>query len=200
MAFELSETQLITALSGGLAGAFLTQLTSAVLAWWREPQLKIIFSPEERGCIVDTAATHYGASSRMNFLRIHIANTGKSTAHSVCVSSVEISYTAATPESQTNLIQEEVLDLRLAVSHRATFDLPRGLHRFVDIFYLNEPQGSGISFGWGFIQTPKRIEAYHFGAGDYSMKVIATAENAFAITKRINWKWDGTRAGLKIIK
>ena len=198
MAFDLSDAQWIAALSGGLAGAVLTQIVSAWLAWCREPQLKIIFSPEERGCIVDTNATYYGEPSWMNFLRIHIANTGKSTAHSVCVSSVEISYTAATLESRTNLIQEEVLDLRLAISHRATFDLPRGLHRFVDIFYVSEPLGSGISLGWGFIQTPKRIEAYRFGAGDYSMKVIATAENAPAITKRINWKWDGTLAGLTI--
>jgi hypothetical protein len=185
--------------SGGLAGAVLNQVVAAVLSWLRRPKLKINFSSNERGCLVLTDATYAGVPGQMNVLRIHIANTGRSTAHNVGVSSVEISYSAATPESGTNLMQEEVLDLHLALSDRTTFDLPRGLHRFVDIFYVDAPPGQDISFRWAF-KTPQRIATHRFGAGDYSMKIIATAENSGAKDRRINWRWDGSLAGLTIIQ
>jgi hypothetical protein len=45
---------LISALTGGVAGAALTQVATIALAHWRRPQLRISFSVNEPGCVVDT--------------------------------------------------------------------------------------------------------------------------------------------------
>jgi hypothetical protein len=83
---------------------------------------------------------------------------------------------------------------------RTTFDLAQGAHRWVDVVFADDG-GQGVkALRFGFPpRTPLRLGLLGFGnRGSYSFRVIATAENASAVKKRINWDWDGSLHGLKI--
>ena len=192
------ETQLLlTAFTGGLAGALFTQLIALVAYLVRRPRLHLVFSSMERGCVVDTPA---GASARQRWLKIRVENRGWTAAHEVNVSATEISFEARTAPVQ--IYAEEVLDFPLALGGgRSTFDLAPGGHRFVAVFFAQDSvQVSKAQFAFPPNQTPLRFNQLGIGdVGAYSVWVIATAHNATARKRRINWDWNGTVDGLRTI-
>src|SRR5215469_5317495 len=105
---------MVTALSGGLAGALLTQCISLFVWWWRRPQLRLTFAQSQRGCNVFTPArVNSGVpKGKQRWLRIHVRNEGLTTAHHVNVSATEIVFYGKIGSPQ--FFAEEVLDLRLA--------------------------------------------------------------------------------------
>ena len=194
------ETQLLlTAFTGGLAGALLTQLIALVAYLVSRPRLHLVFASTERGCVVDTpAGAGNVTTATQRWLKTRVENRGWTAAHQVNVSAAEISFQGRNvpPEIYT----EEVLDFPLAFGEgRSTFDLAPGAHRFVCVFLANQQLGQAATAQFAFIETPRRFQQLGIGGvGAYSVWVIATAHNATAKKRRINWDWNGTVTGLLI--
>jgi hypothetical protein len=192
------ETWLIVVLAA-LAGAVLTQLFNALTLWYRQPALRLAFSKNEAGCLVDAPArfTINGKSvvGVQRCLRIKVKNTGRSIARSVNVCVTEIIFYDLS--SQGRVFAEEVLDLPLALSRRAVFELAPGGHRFIDLFFVDDP-GTGPALRFPFNPMPDRLALQGFGPGSYSAAIFATAENASSCRRRLFWHWDGTVPGLVI--
>jgi hypothetical protein len=191
-----SETQLwLIAFTGGLAGALFTQLIALIVYLVSRPRLHLVFASTERGCVVDTPA---GANSTQRWLKIRVENRGWIAAHQVNVSAAEISLQGKGVPPQ--LYTEEVLDFPLALGEgRTTFDLAPGAHRFVAVFLADQHLSQAATARFAFTQTPRRFQQLGIGGvGVYSVWVIATAHNATARKRRINWDWNGTVAGLRI--
>jgi hypothetical protein len=93
---------------------------------------------------------------------------------------------------------EEVLEFQLALSERTVFDLPPGAHRFIDVFFV-EDFGFGVTNRFAFAQVTLRFSFLEFGKGRYSVRVVATAQNAWPKKEQVNWNWDGTLAGQNIL-
>ena len=113
---------------------------------------------------------------------MRVDNKGLKTAHNVCVSATEIEFRA----TGTTVFADEVLEFLLALSDgRAIFDLPPGGHRFIDVFFVED--FGNVTPRFGFAQTPHRLSLLGFGKGSYSVRVVATADNASAKHSRISW-------------
>jgi hypothetical protein len=82
------ETQLLlTAFTGGLAGALFTQLMALVAYLVSRPRLHLVFASTERGCVVATPA---GRSARQRWLKIRVENRGWFAADEVNVSAAAL--------------------------------------------------------------------------------------------------------------
>jgi hypothetical protein len=186
-----SEISWLTALSGGLAGAVLTQMASLLLWWVRRPRIRLTFAEGQTGCSVVTPARltpHVHGKQR--WLRIHVQNRGWTTAHQVNVSATEIVFYGKS--GPTLFFGEEVLDLRLANVEppRSIFDLAPGQHRFVDFFAVEDLEdGKGANPFFEMHNRPDRLGLLPFDIGSYSAYIIATAEDATARKLRINFEW-----------
>ena len=197
-----SDTQFwLTAFTGGLADALCTQFIIFMAYLVSRPRLHLAFAATERGCVVDTpAGSGNVTNARQRWLKIRVENQGWTAAHEINVSAAEISFEARTAPVQ--IFAEEVLDFPLALgAGRSTFDLAPSGHRFVAVFLAEEQLGQRPAAGFAFpaAQTPRRFQQIGIGSiGTYSVRVIATAHNAAAKKRRINWDWNGTVDGLHI--
>src|SRR6266849_2554162 len=120
----MPEINWLTAFSGGLAGAVLTQFVSLFIWWLRRPKLCLTFAESQRGCNVVTQARHTPrVHGQQRWLRIHVQNKGWATAYEVNVSATELVFYGESGPPQ--VFAEEVLDLRLAnvAPPRSTFNL-----------------------------------------------------------------------------
>jgi hypothetical protein len=175
-------------LFGGLAGAGFTQLISFLVYKYRRPRLEFVFSASRDGCIVDTS---YPSDARrpgkQRWLRVCVKNAGRTTAHKVNVCATKIEFFGKTDPNV--MFTDEVLDLRVALSHLPTFDLPPGLHRFVDLFAV-EDVGQGANPFFAFAIIPDRLPLLQWGVGSYCVHLIAVADNADPKMKPFNFHWD----------
>lgn len=193
---------LLQIFSGGLVGALVTLLASgAIYLIWR-PRLRVFFSEATRGCAVDTPAWGKDQSGNVingqqRVLRVFVENRGWTTAHNVNVSATELTFFPVS--GSPSMLVDEVLEFHLALSDRSMFDLAPGAHRWVDIAYADD-FGRPVELRFGFAAAPPaRLSLLGFGGtGRYSFALLATADNAGAETRRIDWHWDGSRAGLRI--
>lgn len=177
-------------LLAGIAGALLTLCVQGLVWLWRRPQLALSWNAH--GCEITTPT----AGGQQRVLRLFIKNDGRTAAHNVNVSVIELSHWDLGAAAETAIAVDEVLDLHLGMSDRTVFDLAPGAHHWVDLAFVDDI-GRGPSFRFGFIKEPMRLALQGFGSqGNYSASVIATAENAKAKTLRVNWEWDGTLEGL----
>jgi hypothetical protein len=197
-AISMSAQAWLVALSGGLAGAVLTQLSTQGLAWWRRPKLRISFSVNEPGCVVDTPADFtdkQGVTKRgqQRVLRVRVSNDGRTTARRAGVAVIEIMFHPSAGGAQ--IVTDDVLDLGLAIRGDTQFELPPGTHRFVDLFFVDELAGQ-VAGRFAFT-TPLRFLPLGLGTpGSYSMRVMAMCDDRKAVKQRADWQWDGSREGL----
>src|ERR1043166_5988972 len=124
------DATLLTALTGGLAGAVATLIGQALLRWWSRPLLGFRFASDEPGCEVDPGEWH-------RYLRLKIENGGRSVAHNVSVCVIGIEYRDG---ARQKALKEEVYDLKVAFTEdRTTFNLASKGHRFVDLVHTEGP-------------------------------------------------------------
>lgn len=81
------------ALTGGLAGASLTQLTQLFVRWWSAPSLVAEFDAAIEGCVVDGEDGRLvaGLPGKTRYLRLRVTNHGRSIAKDVQVIVTRIS-------------------------------------------------------------------------------------------------------------
>ena len=166
---------------GGLAGASFNQ----IIGWIRRPKLRLCFSSNVNGCIVDPPGYVLGPDGKplldasqnpivvaTRYLRVMIQNTGRTVAHGVIVSVTKLTYWRQTTGSE--VFDEEVMDLPV-VRHSQQLDLPPGAHRYMDVF--SAWNYNGPRFRFSFVELTDRIylREYHFGS--YKADIIATANN-----------------------
>jgi hypothetical protein len=216
-----SDTFWLSALTGGLAGAFLTLVGQSVKAWWNRPILSATFREGEPGCEVETPASLENratgaiiAKGQQRYLRLRIENRGSSFAKHVSVCVTRISYTAAGAGAAS--FAEEVFDLKLALTpDRAVFNLAAGGHRFIDLVHTSVytpiqggpmlppeclPQtGCQARRDFDFLTSPARLEDLGFARGRYSAEIFVSAANAASFRNEFEFSWDGSLNGLRIL-
>jgi len=198
---------LVTAFSGGVAGALLTQGVTIFLGWWRKPVLKIIFAANEPGCVVDTPAVQLGsdrtiaAHGNQRYVRVKLQNIGRSTANGVIVSIQHITF-YPTNTGQPSVFAEEVFDLSVSLSQLSTpFDLGCGAYRFLDLF-CSEQFGSGPVTTRFSVRNPTGRHPQLFvgggDAGSYAVRLFASSNQSDSVSATLQWHWDGALHGLTI--
>jgi hypothetical protein len=206
----LSTATILTALTGGLAGAFITLGGQALIRYRNRPRPEILFSANVRGCVVNTPAWREDQQGNIlndpegnprvfqqRYLRIRIDNIGRAFAQNASVSVTRISFQSAGQD--TAHFAEEVFDLKLALTKdKAIFNIPAGGHRFVDLIH-SEQEGQHIKLVFDFVVSAARLNLLGFGVGRYAMTVFVAAENCQSVTSHIRWSWDGTLNGLEIV-
>jgi hypothetical protein len=193
----------ISALALALAGAILTLFVQAVWKWITGPNLNVICSDHEAGCFALTPAFYHNATgqtiatSQQNYLRIKVKNSGYAYAKGVSVCVTEIGFR---PKNGTwEPFDEEVLDLKAAITGMIRFDLPARGHRFVDLAHCSKvANNSAPTFGFDFLQHPQRYANLN-RVGTYRVKTFVSAENSGSRIKTIQWEWDGTLSGLVVV-
>jgi hypothetical protein len=190
----------VTALSGGLAGAVLTQVVVWLGEYLRRPVLEINASAAIPGCVAATPAIREQDGKKnvglQQSLRVQVSNAGRTTAQSVNVCATEISFSPA-GGGKTVHFGEEVVDLVLALAGRTEFALGPKSFRFVDLFYA-EQFDDEISPRFALAITPLRFALLGLRDGTYSMLIMATASDVSAVRYRVDWTWDGKVPGIKI--
>jgi hypothetical protein len=201
---QFSAKDVLLVLTGGLAGAFFTQLIAFFTYLYRRPGLKLVFKPNVPGCTVDVPG-HVGETTEwvpLRYLRVKAENVGRTTAHGVSVCVTKLEFWDRT--SGTNKFDEEVLELPVALYSREVFDLAPGAYRYLDVFFAwdsSEPWNFRFAFvnastSAGRIYEPEYNKVY--GRGSYRAHVLATAENALAYSDQLDWHFEGTRESLTI--
>ena len=149
---------LLVSLLSGLAGA----LIQAAWTWFRRPKLVVSFSPFDVGMIVDSPAWSGLRIGQMRTLRLRVENRGLTSAHKVHASMIELVMFSLGRSSPSYLI-DEVLELRLALSDQAFFDLaPKG-YRWIDVAYLDVFEEVGPSLRFGIVSAvPGRMALMGF--------------------------------------
>ena len=180
----------VTALTGGAAGAFITQFIQRRITRFLRPRLSLVFQSDVDGCDVPVPPTQ-------RFFRLKVINNGRSVAENVNVSITRLTFTPE-GESAARTFQEEVLDLQVSLTGDYPFRLPTESHRFMDVCYFSQPYES-IDVGFAFRKPPSRLLTYGFGAGSYSAQLLASADDADSKRAEIKWVWDGTLDGACIV-
>ncbi len=182
-------------LSGGLAGAVTTLGVQALQRWWAKPVLEILFAENESGCRIDSPVVG-GTEITHSFLRLKIRNRGRSAAMNVSASIMSLSFEA--PGRGKATYDEEVLDLKVAMTEERTFRLAgRGAHRFVDLQYTQKV-GDGVALKMNFVWRPASLEALGFRVGTYRPEVFLSADNAASVRRTVSWSFNGQFPGLRI--
>jgi hypothetical protein len=188
-------------LLSGFAGALLTLSVQGIIHWWRKPVLRLLFTEKVRGCRVATPAWNFqdqqtgviGTSAEQAYLRLKVANPGRTFAKNVSVCVTHIAFADGTPFS------EEVLDLKVALtSDRDNFNLASKGHRFVDFAHCDR-RNHATALHFDFAIIPARLHERRLGPGRYEMQVFASAENAASVHASCRFQWDGTLEGLRIV-
>jgi len=199
---------ILSVLTGGLAGSVLTLLSQSFLRWWRRPILEIVFQSGEPGCDVKTHGFRVDERGKpildggkpievqQRCLRLKLKNGGKTFAENCSVNITEIGFKA--PGQGSKVFEEEVLELRLALTGSTSFNLASGGHRFLDIAHT-EDSLQGHSFGFDAAQIPVRLGRQGFGVGTFTMKVFAAANNAASVSREVKWSYDGQAGGVRIV-
>ena len=207
----LTLATVISALSGGLAGAILTLGGQGLIRFRNRPRPAIRFLDSVPGCVVNTPAWLMDEQDKplkdengnirivqQRYLRLRIENTGRMLAQNTAVCVTEIIFRAGGAGVRT--FAEEVFDLKLALTRdRAIFNLPAGGHRLVDLVHTQQEPGQQVQLGFDFVRGSARLNTMGFGIGQYEMTVFVAAENCLSVTGRVRWSWDGTLDGLMII-
>jgi hypothetical protein len=78
----------------------------------------------------------------------------------------------------SGIIADEVLEFQLALADRSVFDLPPGVHRWVDIVYVDDFGQQDVKMRFGLLHdSPARMSLLGFGGiGRYSVIAMATSE------------------------
>ncbi|TYO66992.1 hypothetical protein FXV83_08465 [Bradyrhizobium hipponense] len=195
---DFSDPQVLGAiLGGGLAGAVLNQIANEGLRWLRKPTLRIRFSADAEGCIADTptADSQTGKiNGQQRYLRLRVENIGRTAAQRVSVCMTHVDYRS--PSGPQERFAREVIELKFAMGSGTVKDIGARSHRFVDVFGVAD--AGGIHCVLGVEMMPLALATVLIGPGDYSLKVIATADNADSVEARISWRWSGTVDDLEI--
>jgi hypothetical protein len=202
----------ITALTGGLAGALLTLFGQALCRWWNRPLLEIVFGNETRGCVVpvegwiadkETGVPIKNSNGnlrrgKMKYLRLKVENRGKTFAKNVSLCVTQITYKAAgRGESR---FEEEVFELSLAptAGNPYVFNLAAQGHRFMDLVHTSLDDQNNLELVFDFGKGAHRLAGLNMGSGDYDAKVFASAENARSIVRNVHWSYGNTLDSLTI--
>jgi hypothetical protein len=199
----------LPALTGGLAGAFLTLFGNRLISWRNRPIIEVVFDNEEPGCSVATPAwlvdrkgevlTDERGNPRtmqQHYLRLKIKNVGNSAAKDVSVCVLHIAYRAGGTGERT--FAEEVFDLKLSLTgDRSVFNLASRGHRFVDFVHVQQEGKRSTELAFDFVKGALRLTEMGFGRGAYEMKAFVSAENAGSIERDLRWSWNGTLGTLK---
>jgi hypothetical protein len=99
--------------------------------------------------------------SLLRILRLQVKNDGNVTARKVTMTMTKLEFGRSFERGDA--LANEVLDLKLALSGRSTFDIPPKSHRWVDLIYAEEFEGKvklrpGFARGW-----PARLPLMGFG-------------------------------------
>jgi hypothetical protein len=200
----MNEWQLwVAGLTGGLAGAVLTQLVQLGRACWLKPVLSVDFSEGDSGCIVEdveakamseqaqTPADPQGALFKLKYLRLGVRNTGRTTALDVQVIVDKITVV----ESKQTTYRGEVMDFGWAhIGFKA--DIPSNTRRFADICkcaYSDNPTSLWLCAPTGWAKFQKDNPA-----GKFSLDVYVAARNAKTVPKTITFQFQRTAESLTI--
>lgn len=139
-------TLLVTALSGGLAGALLTQVVGWFGRYWMRPILEVGLNSTIPGCVATTPALRDRDGERtvglQQSFRVQVRNAGRTTAQSVNVCATEISFSPAKGQ-KTIHFGEEVVDLLMSLSGRTELGLAQS--HFV-LLMFSTPSNSALRF------------------------------------------------------
>jgi hypothetical protein len=134
-----------------------------------------------------------GTSAEQTYLRLKVANPGRTLAKNVNVCVTHIALADGTPFS------EEVLDLKLALTRdRVIFNLASKGHQFVDFAHCDQNRDH-TTLHFDFTLIPARLHERLLGPGIYEMQVFGSAENAASVHASCRFRWDGTLEGLRIV-
>jgi hypothetical protein len=188
----------LIALSGGAAGAVLTQLAQGFRNSWTKPKLEIIFSKRTRGCRVDTNVVG-GFENIQCYLRLKILNRGRTTAQNVSVSVVSLKFRQS--DGKRIRFDEEVMDVKLALRGELQFRLVgKHAYRYVDLAHTLRVTGNQ----WGYVidvnPAPARLAVLGFGPGAYWAQVVASADNARTVRCTVGWTFAAEHSGLQIVE
>jgi len=195
---DFSDPQVLGAiLGGGLAGAVLNQIANEGLRWLRKPTLRIRFSADAKGCIADTPTADPNTGTingKQRYLRLRIENIGRTSAQQVSACMTHVDYRSKS--GQHDIFAREVIELKFAMSQQTAKNIGSRAHRFVDVFGVAD--AGGVHSGLGVKMLPLALSKILTGPGEYSLKVIVTADNADSVEVRISWCWSGTVDDLEI--
>jgi hypothetical protein len=184
---------LAAAVTGGLAGS----LFNHVVQWWRRPELGLSFHPSEPGCEVETLTTGERPFLQ-RYLRLKITNFGKSTANNVSAYMVRIKQTP--PNEAGRDFAEEVVDFKVSLTGDIMFRLPPKAHRFVDVcLAIHRPASGNVDFSFDFHRNPVRLDSMR-RPGSFDAEIFVSADGAKPLRASLQWSWDGTFKGLRIVR
>jgi hypothetical protein len=206
----MSAMNILSVLTGGLAGAILTLTGQFFIRLWGRPRLAIRFAKDEPGCAVNTPAWLLDESGKplrnqngdirtaqTRYLRLHLNNRGRTFAQNTSVCITRIDFRASGAGAHT--FAEEVFDLKLSLTgDRAVFNLAALGHRFIDVVHTQQEQGKQAELHFDFLRGAARLGLLGYGPGQYEMTVFVAAENCKSEMDRVRWSWDGTLNGLTI--
>jgi hypothetical protein len=207
----LTLTNIISVLSGGLAGAFITLGGQAIIRFRNRPRPVVVFSEGEPGCVITTPGYLVDPQGntindeqgnprtvQQKYLRLKIKNIGRTFAQNTSVFITEISYRAE--GAQTRTFSEEVLELKLALAgDKSVFNLAAGGHRYVDVVHTQQGPGqAAVALIFDFVRGAVRLNLMGYGPGQYEMTIFVAAENCQSVRRIIRWSWNGTLNGLVI--
>jgi hypothetical protein len=185
---------ILVLLTGGLAGALLTNIWKSVKEHRQRPQLNVVFNDEDQGCNIITVTT-----PAEHWVRVKIINEGRSTARgvSVCVTTL----TLDGPSTGSRQFLEEVFDLKVAnYKDVSPFVLaPNGGYRYLDVCHIKDGEAF---FRYDLRPEIGRLRVREFGMkrGTYGADIFVSADNAEAFKKTIIWEWDETFHGLNKLR
>ncbi len=189
----MSEWQLwVAGLTGGLAGAILTQLVQLCLACWLKPVLSVDFSEGDSGCTVENVVLQDN-KGQLKYLRLSVRNTGRTTASDVQVIIDKITVDASPKLTYAG----EVMDFCWAQGVGFKANIPSNTPRFADICYCAysanpTPLRLCAPAGWAKFQRDDPT-------GIISLDVYITARNAKTVAKTIKFSFQRTAESLKIV-
>jgi hypothetical protein len=194
---------------GGLIGAIATLGLQAFGRFRNRPILGICFLDNEPGCAVTTPGWRTDAQGALlrdaqgnprivqqRYLRLKIVNSGETFAQNTSVCVTRITFRGAGAGAVN--FEEEVFELKLALTRDRTLFLASKGHRFVDLAHTQQEAAQPVELVIDFVNSAARLGLLGFGIGQYELNVFVAAENAQSVSGRVRWSWNGTLNGLTI--
>lgn len=186
------------AVFGGLAGAILNQVWIGFRTWRKRPILRVEFDERVDGCVVDNVRfkrSNTLVEGTRKYLRLRVFNHGSTTARDAQVMLVHLS----NPKSGWAL-DGEVLDALWSSCEGAVkMDIPSQSPRYADICcaeHASAEVGLMICAANGNIDGLRQVDA----KGTIYFDVYVAAQDAKTVKNRFAFQFEGTAAGLQIIR
>lgn len=188
----------IALFTGGVGGSVCTLLTQIVSNGIKAPKLSLLFDESTEGCSIPKVTYWHrnGDAGERKYLRVMVRNKGRTEAKDVQIIVTKI---------ESNVIPKwsfsgEVFNLVWSSSDSSSrSDIPSLTHRFADVCYADyDPDLRHLTLcaTGGNLERLSNADA----TGRITLEISVAASNARTKKSKVAFEFDGTAAGLKILK